>query len=37
MIAEGKYVVSVGGGQPETGAPTVTGIFEVKNRVALPE
>jgi len=37
MIAEGKYTVSIGGGQPDTGAPAIAGSFEVKTRVALPE
>jgi beta-glucosidase len=37
IIAEGKYSVSVGGGQPNTGAPTVTGTFQVKGTKMLPE
>ena len=37
IIAEGGYSVSVGGGQPNTGAPTVTGMFQVKNTKMLPE
>ena len=37
IIAEGGYSVSVGGGQPNTGAPTVTGTFQVKNTKMLPE
>lgn len=37
MVAEGKYSISIGGGQPETGVPTVVGSFEVKSRYALPE
>jgi beta-glucosidase len=37
IIAEGKYSVSVGGGQPNTGAPAVAGAFEVKGTVVLPE
>ncbi len=37
IIAEGKYLVSVGGGQPGTGAPAVDGSFEVKGHVVLPE
>ena len=36
-IAEGKYSVSVGGGQPDTGAPAVAGTFQVKGTVTLPE
>jgi beta-glucosidase len=37
IIAEGKYSVSIGGGQPNTGAPAVAGTFEVKERKSLPE
>ena len=37
VIAEGKYSVSVGGGQPDTGAPSVSGTFEVKGSFVLPE
>ena len=28
IIAEGKYSLSIGGGQPNTGAPTVVGTFK---------
>jgi beta-glucosidase len=35
--AEGAYTVSVGGGQPETGAPLVSGTLNVKGTVAIPE
>jgi len=35
--AGGAYTVSVGGGQPETGAPVVTGTLTVKGTVAIPE
>jgi beta-glucosidase len=35
--AEGAYTVSVGGGQPETGAPVVTGTLTVKGTVTIPE
>jgi beta-glucosidase len=37
MIAEGQYSVSVGGGQPVTGAPTTAGKFQVKGTKKLPE
>jgi beta-glucosidase len=37
VIAEGNYSVSVGGGQPNTGAPSVAGTFEVKGSLVLPE
>jgi beta-glucosidase len=36
-VAEGAYTVSVGGGQPETGAPAVTGRFHVMGTKTLPE
>ena len=37
IVAEGKYSVSIGGGQPNTGAPTVAGTFQVKGTKTLPE
>jgi beta-glucosidase len=37
LIAEGRYSVSVGGGQPDTGAPTAIGRFRVRGTKALPE
>ena len=37
IIAEGKYSLSIGGGQPATGAPTVAGTFRVKGTKTLPE
>jgi beta-glucosidase len=37
IVAEGAYTVSVGGGQPNTGAQGVTGSFNVKGTVTLPE
>jgi beta-glucosidase len=37
IIAEGKYAVSIGGGQPNTGAPAVEGTFKVVGSVVLPE
>ena len=37
IIAEGTYSVSVGGGQPNTGAMTVAGTFQVKGTKTLPE
>ena len=37
IIAEGQYSVSIGGGQPNTGAPTVGGTFKVKATKTLPE
>ena len=37
VIAKGTYSVSIGGGQPNTVAPTVTGTFKVKGAQLLPE
>jgi len=37
IIAEGNYTVSVGGGQPNTGAQVLTGAFTVKGKLILPE
>jgi beta-glucosidase len=37
MIAEGQYSISIGGGQPDTGAPAVSGRFQVKGTTKLPE
>jgi beta-glucosidase len=37
VVPEGKYTVSVGGGQPDTGAPTVTGTLQVEGSMILPE
>jgi beta-glucosidase len=37
MIAEGQYSLSVGGGQPNTAAPSITGTFSVKGAKKLPE
>jgi len=37
IIAEGKYSLSIGGGQPATGAPTLSATFQVKGRKTLPE
>ena len=37
IVAQGKYGVDVGGGQPGTGVPGVAGSFEVKGRIRLPE
>ncbi len=37
IVAQGRYTVSVGGGQPGTGAPAVSGDFEVKGQITLPE
>ena len=37
IVAEGKYSVSIGGGQPNTEAPSVSGTFQVKGSKTLPE
>src|SRR5271170_248495 len=37
IIAAGEYHISVGGGQPGTGAPLVDGSFKVKGTITLPE
>jgi beta-glucosidase len=37
IVAKGKYSVSVGGGQPNTEAPSVSGTFQVKGTKKLPE
>ena len=37
MIAQGEYSISIGGGQPDTGAPGVSGGFHIDGQYALPE
>ncbi len=37
IVAQGKYTLSVGGGQPGTGAPTVSGNFEINGQIMLPD
>jgi beta-glucosidase len=37
MIAAGDYTLIIGGGQPDTGAPTVSGHFHIEATIALPE
>ncbi|HXR38620.1 MAG TPA: glycoside hydrolase family 3 C-terminal domain-containing protein [Terracidiphilus sp.] len=37
IIAEGKYTVSVGGGQPNTGAQVVNSTFTINGKLILPE
>ena len=37
IVAEGAYTLSVGGGQPGTSAQVVTGNFNVKGTMTLPE
>jgi len=37
IIAQGDYTISIGGGQPDTGAPGVSGHFHIDGQYALPE
>jgi beta-glucosidase len=37
IIAQGDYTISIGGGQPGTGAPIATGKFHIEGQLALPE
>jgi beta-glucosidase len=37
IVAQGKYTVSIGGGQPNTGVPSTSGNFEVKGQIMLPQ
>jgi beta-glucosidase len=37
IIAQGDYTISIGGGQPDTGAPAVTGKFHIEGQIDLPE
>jgi len=37
IVAQGKYTLAVGGGQPDTQAPSVSGNFEVNGQLMLPE
>ena len=37
VVAPGRYTLSVGGGQPGTGAPDVAGHFRIAGEVTLPD
>jgi beta-glucosidase len=37
VVAEGGYGITIGGGQPAVGAPGVSGNFNVKGSLTLPE
>jgi len=37
IVAQGDYTISIGGGQPDTGAPDVSGHFHIDGQYALPE
>jgi beta-glucosidase len=36
LVSSGRYGISVGGGQPETGVPVVTGAFDIRGERTLP-
>ena len=37
IITQGDYTISIGGGQPDTGAPAISGHFHIEGQYALPE
>lgn len=37
IVAPGRYTLSVGSGQPGTGVPSVSGNFDIKGQIMLPE
>jgi beta-glucosidase len=37
IVPQGRYTVSVGGGQPGTEGPSVSGDFQVNGQLMLPE
>ena len=37
IVPEGQYTLSVGGGQPGTGATSISGTFRVNGQIQLPE
>jgi beta-glucosidase len=37
IIAQGDYTIIIGGGQPDTGAPGVSGRFHIESKISLPE
>jgi beta-glucosidase len=37
IVPQGRFTLSIGGGQPGTGAPAVSGTFQVTGQVMLPE
>ena len=37
IVAAGRYAVSIGGGQPNTGAHVLMENFNVKGQLTLPE
>ena len=36
LVRTGRYGISVGGGQPDTGAPAATGTFDIQGERTLP-
>ena len=36
VVRTGRYGISVGGGQPDTGAPAIAGAFDIKGEQTLP-
>jgi beta-glucosidase len=36
LVSAGHYGISVGGGQPDTGATVVTGAFDIHGERSLP-
>ena len=37
IIAQGDYTIIIGGGQPDTEAPGISGQFHIKSQIGLPE
>jgi beta-glucosidase len=37
IVAEGEYTISVGGGQPNTGAQVLSQTFNINGKLELPE
>jgi len=37
IVAEGNYTVWIGGGQPNTGAPSISGSVAITSQITLPE
>ena len=37
IVPEGEFTLSIGGGQPGSGAPSVAHAFHVKGSFTLPE
>jgi beta-glucosidase len=37
IVAQGDYTISIGGGQPDTGAQVVIGKFRIEGQIDLPE